>query len=158
MVLAAIVLPVTAFVATTQLLSRDSPVTTTPEPTVAATSPPTTVRPRCPGGFRRPEPRTALRIAPLGAIRAYTGWSDLFVIKEIRTWRESDGLRRWYVKANQQRDTSRRGRWLVEQRENGQRLVLASAPFETKGYAAGDWKLADGRKLPAGVAGCLAGT
>jgi hypothetical protein len=157
-VLAAIVLPIATYAATVQLLSREPPVATTPGTTVAATSAPTRPQARCPGGFRRPEVGTALRLAPLAAIRASMGWSDLFVVKEMRTWRESDGLRRWYVKAQQQGDPSRRGRWLVEQQQDGQRLVLASASFETKGYAVGDWRVADGQKLPAGVAGCLAGT
>jgi hypothetical protein len=157
-VLAAIVLPVAAYLGAIQLLSEDPPVGTTPGPTVADTSPPATARARCQGGFTRPEPGTDLRTAPLAAIRAYMGWRDLFVIAEMRTWRESDGLRRWYVKAHQRGDATRRGRWLVGQQEDGQRLVLASAPFETRGYAAGDWEVANGRKLPSEVAGCLAGT
>jgi hypothetical protein len=157
-VLAAIVLPVAAYVGAVQLLSEDPPVGTTPGPTVVETSPPTTARARCPGGFTRPEPETPTRRAPLGAIRAHMGWTDLFVIAEMRTWRESDGLRRWYVKARQRGDASRRGRWLVGQQEDGQRLVLASAPFGTKGFAVADWEVVDGQKLPSGTAGCLAGT
>jgi hypothetical protein len=157
-VLAAIVLPAAAYVATTQLLSEDPPVGTTPGPTVVETSPPATTGARCPGGFSRPEVGTAERSAPLAAIRAHMGWSDLFVVEEMRTWRGSDGQRRWYVKAHQEGDASRGGRWLVGQQEDGQRLVLASAPFETKGYAASDWEAAEGQQLPGGVAGCLAGT
>jgi hypothetical protein len=157
-VLAAIVLPAAAYAATTQLLSEDPPVGTTPGPTVVETSQTATTSARCPGGFSRPEVGTAERSAPLAAIRAHMGWSDLFVVDEMRTWRGSDGQRRWYVKAHQEGDASRNGRWLVAQQADGQRLVLASAPFDTKGYAASDWEVADGRKLPAGVAGCLAGT
>jgi hypothetical protein len=157
-VLAAIVLPAAAYAATTQLLSEDPPVGTTPGPTVVETSRPATTGARCPGGFSRPEVGTAERSAPLAAIRAYMGWSDLFVVDEMRTWRGSDGQRRWYVKAHQEGDASRNGRWLVAQQPDGQRLVLASAPFDTRGYAASDWEVADGRKLPGGVAGCLAGT
>jgi hypothetical protein len=157
-VLAAIVLPVAAYVGAVQLLSEDPPVGTTPRPTVVETGPPTTARARCPGGFTEPKRDTPTRLAPLGAIRTHMGWTDLFVIAEMRTWRESDGLRRWYVKARQRGDASRRGRWLVEQQEDGQRLVLASAPFGTKGFAAGDWQVVDGQKLPSGTAGCLAGT
>jgi hypothetical protein len=152
------VLPVAAYVGAVQLLSEDPPVGTTPGPTVVETSPPTTARARCPGGFTRPKPETPTRLAPLNAIRAYMGWSDPFVVAEMRTWRGSDGQQRWYVKAHQENDRSRRGRWLVGQQEDGQRLVLASAPFGTKGYAAGDWEVADGQQPPVEVAGCLAGT
>jgi hypothetical protein len=86
------------------------------------------------------------------------GWSDRFVVEEMRTWRGSDGQPRWYVKAHQESDPSRRGRWLVGEQEDGQRLVLASAPFETRGYAARDWRVVDGQAVPTEVAGCLAGT
>jgi tRNA A-37 threonylcarbamoyl transferase component Bud32 len=155
---AAIVLPVAAYFATTQFLTKDRPrVVAAPETTVAATTRPP-ARSRCPGGFTRPEVGTAARTAPLAAIRAQMGWSEQFYVDEMRTWRGSDGQRLWYVKAHQQGNPSRRGRWLVGQQEDGQRLVLASAEFDTKGYAERDWEVTEGREAPSGVAGCLAGT
>jgi hypothetical protein len=156
--MAAILLPVAAYLATMQFLTEDQPrVVAAPETTVAATTRPPAGS-RCPGGFTRPEVGTATRTAPLAAIRAHMGWSEQFYVDEMRTWRGSDGQRLWYVKAHQQDNPSRRGRWLVGQQEDGQRLVLASAAFGTKGYAARDWEVAEGREAPTGVAGCLAGT
>jgi hypothetical protein len=87
------------------------------------------------------------------------GWTDRFVVDEMRSWTGSDGNWRWYVKAHQEHDSSRRGRWLVRQQDDGQRLVLATAPFTTKGYAPADWHPTPGQhpNLTA-VAPCLAGT
>jgi hypothetical protein len=157
-VLAAIVLPMATYFGAVEFLSER-------QPQVAAAPPDTTVAPkprpaaaRCPSRFTRPRPGTATRTAPLAAIRAHMSWTDEFLVDEMRTWRAADGQRNWYVKARQATDQSRRGRWLVGEQEDGQRLVLASADFDTKGYAAGDWELADGQKAPTGVAGCLAGT
>jgi hypothetical protein len=154
-VVAAVVLPVVAYVAAVQLFSGGS------EPQVAAA--PTTVRPapRAKPACRwtRPEVGTPARSAPLAAIRTHMGWTDRFVVEEMRSWTGSDGLGRWYVKAHQESNPSRRGRWLVRQDEDGQRLVLATARFTTKGYAARDWRPADGQRGQlTGVAGCLAGT
>jgi hypothetical protein len=158
-VVALIVLPVAAYLGTVRLLSEDQrQVVAAPVTTVAATRPPTTAGATCPGGFTRPKVGTANRTAPLAAIRAEMGWTEQFVVDEMRTWRGEDGQRRWYVKGYQVETQSRRGRWLVGQDENGQRLVLASAPFDTKGYRERDWQVADGQEAPTGVAGCLAGT
>jgi len=157
-VLAAVVLPAAAYFATVQLLSEDQRGGIAADVTVVETAPPTTARPRCPGGFTEPVPRTPTRSAPLNAIRAHTGWSDEFLVDEMRAWRTSAGQRRWYVKASQLGDRSRNGRWLVGQDQGGRPRVLASAPFDTRGYVAGDWDVADGQKAPTGVAGCLAGT
>ena len=153
--LAAVVLSVAAYVAAEQVLGGDE------EPQVAAEA--TTVRPPAPAAatcrWTRPEVGTAARSAPLAAIRAHMGWSDRFVVDEMRSWTASDGNWRWYVKAHQERNPSRRGRWLVRQQTDGQRLVLATARFTTKGYAARDWRPADGQQDQlTGVAGCLAGT
>jgi serine/threonine-protein kinase len=162
-VLAAVVLPVVAYVAAVQVLGGDDEprlagAPTTVTATVATTArPPTTAAAAC--RWSRPEVGTQARSAPLAAIRAHMGWSDRFVVDEMRAWTASDGNWRWYVKAHQEQHPSRRGRWLVGQQEDGQRLVLASAGFTTKGYAARDWRLADGQQDQlAAVAGCLAGT
>jgi serine/threonine protein kinase len=155
-VLAVIAVPAGAYFAATQLFPEDGPGAAAP--TVAATSSPATDETACPGGFTRPVMGTPNRTAPLDAIRAHMGWSDRFLVEEMRLWRDPDGRRRWYVKARQQGDPSRRGRWLVEQETSGRPLVLASAPFDTEGYVADDWSVADGQQAPTGVAGCLAGT
>jgi serine/threonine-protein kinase len=154
---AAIVLPAAAYFGTTQLLSEEQPpVAGPPATTVAATRPPGEAK--CPGGFTRPAVGTPTRTAPLDAIRAHMGWSDPFVVDEMRVWRASNGERRWYVKAHQEGDRSRQGRWLVGQEPEAQPRVLATAEFDTEGYKASDWDVADGQKAPTGLAGCLAGT
>jgi serine/threonine protein kinase len=154
---AAIVLPAAAYVGTTQLLSEEQPPVAGPlATTVAATRPPGETE--CPGGFTRPAVGTPTRTAPLDAIRAHMGWSDQFVVDEMRVWRASNGERRWYVKAHQEGDRSRQGRWLVGQEPEAQPRVLATAEFDTEGYTASDWDVADGQKAPTGLAGCLAGT
>jgi serine/threonine protein kinase len=154
---AAIVLPAAAYFGTMQLLSEEQPpVAGPPATTVAATRPPGEAK--CPGGFTRPAVGTPTRTAPLDAIRAHMGWSDQFVVDEMRVWRASNGERRWYVKAHQAGDRSRQGRWLVGQEPEAQPRVLATAEFDTEGYKASDWDVADGQKAPTGLAGCLAGT
>ena len=157
-VLAVIAVPVGAYVAATQLFPQDRPEAAATAPTVAGASQAAADGSACPGGFTRPVMGTPARTAPLDAIRAHMGWTDRFLVEEMRLWRAPDGRRTWYVKARQQGDTSRRGRWLVEQEAGGRPLVLASAPFDTEGYVADDWSVADGRQAPTGVAGCLAGT
>jgi hypothetical protein len=157
-VLAAVVLPAAAYFATVEFLSKDQRVGSAPDVTVVETTPPATAGSACPGGFTQPVAGTPTRTAPLNAIRAHTGWSGQFVVDEMRAWRTSEGQRRWYVKASQQSDQSRNGRWLVGREEGGQPRVLASAEFDTQDYVAGDWDVADGQEAPTGVAGCLAGT
>ncbi|HTE68957.1 MAG TPA: serine/threonine-protein kinase [Actinomycetes bacterium] len=163
MIIAVVVIPVVAYVAAVQLLAggRQPEVDTTD----IVGGPPSTSRPpstsgsACPGGWTRPAVGTAARSAPLAAIRAHMGWTDRFVVEEIRTFTGPDKLERWYVKAYQESDPSRRGRWLVRQDEDGQRLVVATAQFDTRGYVARDWRVPQGQgALPTGVAGCLAGT
>ena len=153
--LTVILLPVAVYVAWMQLVGGNG------EPLVAAA--PTTVRPVATAGttcrWTRPEVGTEARSAPLAAIRTHMGWTDRFVVDEMRSWTASDGNWRWYVKAHQERYPSRRGRWLVRQQADGQRLVLALARFTTKGYTARDWRLVDGQGGQlAEAAGCLAGT
>ena len=152
---AAVVLPVGAYLAAVNLVGA------TGDPQVAA--PPTTLGQAAPEPatcrWTRPEVGTPARSAPLAAIRAHMGWTDRFVVDEMRTWTGPDGNWRWYVKAHQERRPSRRGRWLVGQQEDGQRLVLATAAFTTKGYSARDWHPAPGQQArPSGLAPCLAGT
>jgi hypothetical protein len=158
-VAAAIVLPVGAYFGAAQLLAQNEPrVAAAPRTTVAAGRPPTTNPPKCPSRYTRPEVGDPNRRAPLAAIRAHMGWSQQFYIDEIRTWRTSGGERRWYVKARQEHDQSLRGRWLVEQTGDDPPVVMASAPFSTRGYVAKDWKVADGQTAPTDVAGCLTNT
>ncbi|HSO53233.1 MAG TPA: hypothetical protein VL330_10880, partial [Actinomycetes bacterium] len=162
-VLAAVVLPVVAYVAAMQVFAgerRPEVDTTNVGGGPPATSrPPSTAGSGCPGGWTRPAVGTPARSAPLAAIRADMGWTDRFVVEEIRTFTGRDKLKRWYVKAYQENTPSRRGRWLVRQDADGQRLVEATAPFGTRGYAVRDWRVPQGQAArPAGVAGCLAGS
>jgi hypothetical protein len=152
---AAVVLPVGAYLAAVDLVGglRDPQVAATPPTLAQGPSNPATCR------WNRPKVGTPARSAPLAAIRAHMGWTDRFVVDEMRSWTGSDGTWHWYVKAHQQRSPSRRGRWLVRQQEDGQRLVLATAEFTTKGYAARDWQPAPGQRADlTGLAACLAGT
>jgi serine/threonine protein kinase len=153
---AAIVLPAAAYFGTTLLSEERPPVGDPPATTVDATRPPGEAT--CPGGFTRPAVGTPTRTAPLDAIRVHMGWSDQFVVDEMRVWRASNGERQWYVKARQEGDRSRQGRWLVGQEPEAQPRVLATAAFDTEGYKASDWDVADGQEAPTGLAGCLAGT
>jgi hypothetical protein len=153
---AAIVLPAAAYFGTTLLSEERPPVGDPPATAVDATRPPGEAT--CPGGFTRPAVGTPTRTAPLDAIRAHMGWSDQFVVDEMRVWRASNGERQWYVKARQEGDRSRQGRWLVGQEPEAQPRVLATAAFDTEGYKASDWDVADGQEAPTGLAGCLAGT
>jgi serine/threonine-protein kinase len=158
LVVAAIVLPVAAYFGARELLSDEQPGVEVAAGTTVAATMGSPAEGKCPGGFTRPTPDTPTRTAPLDAIRAHMGWSDPFLVDEMRTWRASNGERRWYVKAHQQNDPSRQGRWLVGQEPEAQPRVLASAAFGTEGYKASDWDVADGQTAPTGVAGCLAGT
>jgi serine/threonine protein kinase len=158
LVVAAIVLPVAAYFGARELLSDEQPGVEVAAGTTVAATTGSPAEGRCPGGFTRPTPDTPTRTAPLDAIRAHMSWSDPFVVDEMRTWRAANGERRWYVKAHQQNDRSRQGRWLVGQEPEAQPRVLASAAFGTEGYNASDWDVADGQTAPTGVAGCLAGT
>jgi hypothetical protein len=152
---AATVLPVGAYLAAVRLVGG------TGDPEVAAAT--TTLRQAGPDPatcrWNRPEVGTQARSAPLDAIRSHMGWTDRFVVDEMRSWTGPDGSWRWYVKAHQERDPSRRGRWLVRQQDDGQRQVQATASFTTKGYAAADWHPTPGQRPdPTGLASCLAGT
>ena len=161
--MAAVVLPVVAYVAAAQLFAGERrPEVDTTDVTggpPATSRPPSTAGSGCPGGWTRPPVGTPARSAPLAAIRADMGWTDRFVVEEMRTFTGRDKLKRWYVKAYQENTPSRRGRWLVRQDADGQRLIEATAPFGTRGYAARDWRVPQGQAArPTGVAGCLAGS
>jgi hypothetical protein len=153
--LAVVVLPVAAYFVATQLSEEEPPAVTAPGTTVAVTRPTTA---KCPSTFTRPQPGTPTRTAPLDAIREHEDWTKPFVVDEMRTWRASNGERQWYVKASQEGDEQRRGRWLVGQEPEAQPRVVASAEYGTKGYKASDWEVADGQEAPTGIAGCLTGT
>jgi serine/threonine protein kinase len=171
--LAVVVLPVVAYVAAVEVFggAREPRVGAAPDQAGVAAGPATTANPaatrrtattgaaRCPGGWTRPAVGTATRTAPLTAIRAHEGWTGRFLVEEMRQFSGEDGLDRWYVKARQETDPSLRGRWLVQEDEEGGHRVVASAAFDSTGYRARDWRTAPGqRALPAGLAGCLANT
>ena len=152
---AAVVLPVGAYLAAVDLVGRPR------DPRVAAvpTTQPRTAPKQAACRWNRPKVGTPARSAPLAAIRSHMGWTDRFVVDEMRSWTSSDGSWHWYVKAHQERDPSRRGRWLVRQQKDGQRLVLATAGFTTKGSATSDWQPAPGQRPDlTGLAPCLTGT
>jgi Protein kinase domain len=115
--------------------------------------------PTCAGGWIEPQPGTSDRQAPLDAIRARLGVDGRFAGVEMRLFTGPDGVRRWYVKAYQETDRSLQGRWLVEESRAGERRVVAEAPYDSRGYRSSDWRAVGGgdHRLPAAVAGCLAG-
>jgi hypothetical protein len=150
-----VVLPVGAYLAAVKVVggTGDPPVAAAPTTRQQAAPEPATCR------WTRPAVGSEARSAPLGAIRAHMGWTDRFIVEEMRSWTGPDGNWRWYVKAHQERNPSRRGRWLVLQQADGRRLVLATAEFTTKGYSAPDWHPAPGQRAQlTGLAACLAGT
>src|SRR5829696_4275575 len=152
---AAVVLPVGAYLAAVDLAGRPRD----PQVAAAPTTLPRTAPKQATCRWNRPKVGTPARSAPLAAIRSHMGWTDRFVVDEMRSWTSSDGSWHWYVKAHQERDPSRRGRWLVRQQKDGQRLVLATADFTTKGSATSDWQPARGRRPDlTGLAPCLTGT
>ena len=116
--------------------------------------------PTCAGGWVEPKPGTSDRQAPLDAIRARLGVDGRFAGVEMRLFTGPEGVRRWYVKAYQETDRSLQGRWLVEESRAGERRVAAEAPYDSRGYRSSDWRAVGGgdHRLPAAVAGCLAGT
>jgi hypothetical protein len=168
--LAVVVLPIVAYVAAVQVFggAGEPRVGAAPGQAGVAGGPATTANPAatrptattgaagCPGGWTRPAVGTASRTAPLNAIRAHEGWTGRFLVEEMRQFTGEDGLDRWYVKARQETDPSLRGRWLVQEDRGGGRRVVASAPFDSTGYRARDWRAQGQGGLPAGLAGCLA--
>jgi Protein kinase domain len=161
-VLAFVLVPVLAYLVAVQVFARartgaDEPSTTAGGAVRGQTA---GTAPTCAGGWVEPEPGTPDRLAPLGAIRARLGVDGRFAGVQMRLFTGPDGVRRWYVKAYQETDRSLRGRWLVEEPPAGERRVAAEAPYATRGYRPSDWRaVGDGdRRLPAAVAGCLAGT
>jgi hypothetical protein len=161
-VLAVVLVPALAYVATLQVLARVRSGGTQPPPARADIAPGPTgaTKPTCAGGWVEPEPGTPSRQAPLEAIRARLGVEGRFAGVDMRLFTGPDGVKRWYVKAYQEDDPSIRGRWLVAEQRAGERLVVAEAPYETSGYRPSNWRPVDGgdRGLSAAVAGCLAGT
>src|SRR4029453_10123169 len=107
--LAAVALPVGAYFAAGNLVGAtgDPKVAAAPTTLGQAAPEPATCR------WTRAEVGTPARSAPLAAIRAHMGWTDRFVVDEMRTWTGPDGNWRWYVKAHQERNPSRRGRWVA---------------------------------------------
>jgi tRNA A-37 threonylcarbamoyl transferase component Bud32 len=161
-VLALVLVPVLAYLAAVQVFARARPEGSEPSPPLRAdvTPGPTGgTRPTCAGGWIEPQVGTPPRQAPLNAIRAQRGWTGTFRVPEMRYFTGPDEVERWYVKAYQEDDPSLRGRWLVEEQRDGERRVVAEAPYDTRGYRPADWRAVSSgyRGLPAAAAGCLAG-
>jgi hypothetical protein len=161
--LGALALPlvaVAAYLAATELMERTGsrpPATTrtAPAATVTATS----------GGsaaceWTQPAVGTTDRKAPLDAMRAKLGVGGQFAGVEMRMFPGPDGLKRWYVKAYQQKDDSVRGRWLVDEQPDRTVRVVAEADYDTRGYRKADWRaIGGGVRDPAATLGaCLDGT
>jgi hypothetical protein len=162
-VLALVLVPVLAYLAAVQVFARARPEGSEPSsPLRADVTPGPTggTRPTCAGGWIEPQAGTPPRQAPLNAIRAQRGWTGTFRVPEMRYFTGPDEVERWYVKAYQEDDPSLRGRWLVEEQRDGERRVVAEAPYDTRGYRPADWRAVSSgyRGLPAAAAGCLAGT
>jgi hypothetical protein len=154
-VLALLLVPVAAYLAAVQLMSRTGSQPPPGTQDVPATTGGTTA---C--AWTEPAVGTPDRVAPLDAMRARLGVSGQFAGVDMRMFTGPGGLKRWYVKAYQQDDRSLRGRWLVDEQPDGAPQVVAEAPYQTRGYRRADWRAVGGglRGPPAALAGCLAGT
>jgi hypothetical protein len=110
--------------------------------------------------WSEPAAGTSDRKAPLDAMRARLGVGGQFAGVEMRLFTGPGGLKRWYVKAYQQDDSSKRGRWLVDEQADGPAQVVAEADYDTSGYRRADWRpVGAGVRDPAALLpGCLAGT
>jgi hypothetical protein len=160
-VLALLLLPAVTYLVAVQIFARArSAGDHASQVAGAVATQPGGTAPTCAGGWVEPEAGTPDRLAPLRAIRARLGVDGRFTGVDMRLFTGPDGVRRWYVKAHQETDRSLRGRWLVEESRAGERRVLAEAPYGSRGYRSSDWRAVGGgdRRLPAAVAGCLAGT
>jgi hypothetical protein len=144
-----------AYLAAVQLMAR-----------TGATPPPSTQVPPAATGraaacaWTEPAVGTPDRVAPLDAMRTRLGVSGQFAGVVMRLFTGPGGLKRWYVKAHQQHDRSKRGRFLVDERAGGPPQVVAEAGYDTRGYRPADWRpVGAGVRDPAALLpGCLAGT
>jgi hypothetical protein len=153
--LALLLVPVGAYLAAVQLMARTG--TQTPPGTQVA---PAVTRGATACAWTEPAVGTPDRVAPLDAMRARLGVSGQFAGVDMRMFTGPAGLKRWYVKAYQQDDRSKRGRWLVDEQVDGAPRVVAEAGYDTSGYRRADWRAVGGgvRGPAALLAGCLAGT
>jgi serine/threonine-protein kinase len=145
-----------AYLAAVQLMARTG---TAPPPSTQVPSATTTGRPAgC--AWTEPTVGTQDRVRPLDAMRARLGVSGQLAGVEMRLFTGPGGLKRWYVKAYQQDDSSKQGRFLVDEQADGPPQVVAEADYDTRGYRRADWRpVGAGVRGPAALlAGCLAGT
>jgi Protein kinase domain len=153
-VLGLLLLPPAAYLAAVQLMARTG--TQPPPPTQV---PPAVTRGATACAWTEPAAGTPDRVAPLDAMRARLGVSGQFAGVDMRLFTGPAGLKRWYVKAYQQDDRSKRGRWLVDEQVDGAPQVVAEADYDTRGYRRADWRgVGGGVRGPAALAACLAGT
>jgi hypothetical protein len=153
-VLGLLLLPGAAYLAAVQLMARTG---ITPPPSTRAAPATTGGATAC--AWTEPAAGTPDRVAPLDAMRARLGVSGQFAGVEMRRFTRPGGLKRWYVKAYQQDDRSKRGRFLVDEQADGAPRVVAEADYDTRGYRRADWRPVGGgiRGLEA-LPACLAGT
>jgi hypothetical protein len=157
-----------AYLAAAELMAR----TGSPPPPSARTAPATTGTATgitaTSGGtaacaWTEPTPGTQDRQKPLDAMRAKLGVNGAFAGVEMRLFTGPGGLKRWSVKAYQERDQKVRGRWLLDEQPGGPPQVVrvvAEADYDTRGYRRADWRAVGGDAPgPAdALAACLDGT
>jgi hypothetical protein len=114
--------------------------------------------PDCIKGWVEPARDTALRSLPLALLREAQGLDGLFSIVDMRYFKGPDDtnlapdggpsdVERWYAKVVHTRDRSFRLRFLARRSSVGAGIV-AIAPFNSRGFAAGDWRGFDGEGGP----------
>lgn len=149
--------------------TADDDATASPPVEITTTSTPPSdagdAGPGCVDGWTTPAPGTALRVAPLDAIRRQMGVTGQFRVLEMRyftgpelSWIESprlDTIEWWYVEARLVDDPAFQARWLVVRRAPGvdTEVIAAAAPFGTSGYRSPDWRAFFGDGEPRAVEG-----
>jgi len=153
--------PVTTTTPTSETADNDGATASPPVEITTTSTPPSDdgdAGPGCVDGWTTPAPGTALRVAPLDAIRRQMGVTGQFQVLGMRyftgpelSWVKSprlDTIEWWYVEARLVDDPAYQARWLVVRRAPGvdTEAIAAAAPFGTSGYRSPDWRafLGDG--------------
>jgi hypothetical protein len=146
--------------------------------------------PGCVSGWVEPKRNTALRSLPLALLREAQHMDGLFSIVDMRYFKGPDDtnlapdsqptqVERWYARVVHTKDRTFRIR-LIARRSSVGAGIVAIAPYDSKGFVAGDWRGLEGEgdpkiypglpgrwpaapydyvasgELPAEVVGCLA--
>jgi hypothetical protein len=129
-----------------------------------------------------PQPGNDLYSAAMDGVRQTETKFGIWEVDDLRSFVGESQVRWWYVKAHQERDTSAKGRWLLQADAAGKARVAAVAAYDSRGFASPDWHGFRGSEtprsyddlpgewagpdfdfvkevgLPADVRGCMAGT